>query len=125
MTVAEPRTGGVPSTEEIRSFWAETRAELDHVPLDAHLEQIESSDPLMAVWPAAPVPPVTYRVRMASFEGRHIRAWFSVPAGQPPAHGWPGIMEVPGYNGTHGLPIHLLQYGYATLSLFPRSQGDS
>ena len=34
-------------------------------------------------------------------------------------------MEVPGYGGTMPLPIHLVQYGYATLSLYPRSQGES
>ena len=34
-------------------------------------------------------------------------------------------MEVPGYGGTMPLPLHLVQYGYATLSLYPRSQGES
>jgi cephalosporin-C deacetylase len=34
-------------------------------------------------------------------------------------------MEVPGYGGTMPLPSHLSQFGYATLSLFPTSQGES
>src|SRR5262249_59883798 len=34
-------------------------------------------------------------------------------------------MEVPGYGGILPLPLHLVQYGYATLSLYPRSQGES
>jgi cephalosporin-C deacetylase len=64
-------------------------------------------------------------VIMSSFEGRRIRAWYTVPSGQPPARGWPAIMEVPGYGGILPLPLHLVQYGYATLSLYPRSQGES
>ena len=66
-----------------------------------------------------------YRVIMSSFEGRRIRAWYTIPSGQPPARGWPAIMEVPGYGGILTLPLHLVQYGYATLSLYPRSQGES
>jgi cephalosporin-C deacetylase len=62
---------------------------------------------------------------MSSFEGRRIRAWYTVPSGHPPARGWPAIMEVPGYGGILTLPLHLVQYGYATLSLYPRSQGES
>ena len=38
-----------------------------------------------------------YRVIMSSFEGQRIRAWYTVPTGQPPTRGWPAIMEVPGY----------------------------
>jgi cephalosporin-C deacetylase-like acetyl esterase len=66
-----------------------------------------------------------HRVIMSSFEGQRIRAWYTVPTGQPPTQGWPAIMEVPGYGGIMPLPVHLVQYGYATLSLYPRSQGES
>ena len=65
-----------------------------------------------------------YRVTMTSFEGTRIRAWFTVPSGKPPAGGWPAIMEVPGYSGILTLPSYLTQFGYATLSLFPRGQGQ-
>jgi len=62
---------------------------------------------------------------MSSFQGQKIRAWYTVPSGNPPPRGWPAVMEVPGYGGTIPLLSHLSQFGYATLSLFPRSQGES
>ena len=62
---------------------------------------------------------------MNSFEGTRIRAWYTIPTGEPPAGGWPAVMEVPGYGGIMPLPLHLVQYGYATLSLHPRGQGES
>jgi len=109
--------------DEIRAFWAKTRPELDSVPIDASLEPVETSDPF-AMEGAIKTRSVS-RVIMSSFEGRRIRAWYTLPSGQPPAHGWPAIMEVPGYGGTLPIPYHLVQYGYATLSLFPRGQGES
>ncbi len=110
-------------TEEIRKFWEQTRASLDEVELDASVEPVEQSD-VFTIEGRIKTRTI-HRVRMSSFEGRAIRAWYTVPSGQPPSHGWPTIMEVPGYGGTMPLPIHLVQYGYATLSLYPRSQGES
>lgn len=121
MTTAE--APGQATAEQIREFWAQTRAALDGVPLDAKLEPAETQDPLLLegaikTWSAQ-------RVTMSSFEGRRIRAWYTLPAGQPPAHGWPAILEVPGYGGVLALPLSYVQYGYAVLTLFPRGQGES
>src|SRR3989442_12177557 len=70
-------------------------------------------------------PRTVSRVVLSSFEDRRIRAWYTLPSGHPPARGWPAILEVPGYGGILPLPIHLVQYGYATLTLYPRGQGES
>jgi cephalosporin-C deacetylase len=122
VTVAEPRVA--PTAEEIRAFWSDTRAALASTPLDATVEPLESGDhPLLAE--ASRPSRIVSRVTLSSFEGRRIRAWLSLPAGEPPVHGWPAVMEVPGYGGSLALPLHLLNYGYATLSLFPRGQGES
>jgi cephalosporin-C deacetylase len=109
--------------EKIGKFWEQTRARLGEVDMDARVEAVEQSD---AFTMEGRIKTRTiYRVIMSSFEGRRIRAWYAVPSGQPPARGWPAVMEVPGYGGIMPLPVHLLQYGYATLSLYPRSQGES
>ncbi len=110
-------------TEEIRKFWEQTRASLDEVELDASVEPVEQSD-VFTIEGHIKTRTI-HQVRMSSFEGQVIRAWYTLPSGQPPRHGGPAIMEVPGYGGTMPLPIHLVQYGYATLSLYPRSQGES
>jgi cephalosporin-C deacetylase len=109
--------------EEIRKFWEQTRAALAEVKMDARVEPVEESD--VFTMEGRIRTRTIYRVIMSSFEGRRIRAWYTVPTGQPPARGWPAIMEVPGYGGIMPLPTHLVQYGYATLSLYPRSQGES
>ncbi len=110
-------------TEKIRNFWEMTRAELDEVEIDATVEPVEEAD--VFTMEGRVKTRTIYRVIMSSFEGRRIRAWYTLPIGEPPSRGWPAIMEVPGYGGTMPLPVHLSQYGYATLSLFPRSQGES
>ena len=35
------------------------------------------------------------------------------------------VLAVPGYSGRKPIPVHLVQQGYAVLTLFPRSQGES
>src|SRR5712691_5337634 len=77
--------------EEIRKFWAQTHAALSKVDMDAKVEPVESSDPL--VIEGGIKTRTAYRVIMSSFEGRRIRAWYTVPSGHPPARGWPAILE--------------------------------
>jgi cephalosporin-C deacetylase len=109
--------------EEIRKFWAQTQAALAKVDMDAKVEPVESNDPL--VLEGGIKTRAIYRVILSSFEDRRIRAWYTLPSGHPPTRGWPAILEVPGYGGILPLPIHLVQYGYATLTLYPRGQGES
>ena len=83
--------------EDIRKFWEQTRAALAEVKMDATVEPVEQSD--VFTMEGRIKTRTIYRVIMSSFEGRRIRAWYTVPSGQPPARGWPAIMEVPGYGG--------------------------
>ena len=107
---------------DIRRFWEQTRKELDQVPVEASLEVVEPDGLLME---GRPKHLILHRVVMSSFEGRRIRAWLTLPTGQPPARGWPAVMVLPGYSGITSLPVHLVRYGHATLTLYPRGQGES
>ena len=109
--------------EEISRFWESTRAALAEVEMDARVEPVERSDVFTSE--GAIKTRAIHRVVMSSLGGTRIRAWYIVPTGVPPKRGWPGIMVVPGYGGTMPLPLHLVQYGYATLSRYPRGQGES
>ncbi len=67
-----------------------------------------------------------WRVTLTSFEGVRIRGWYMTPAGEPPVHGWPALLTVPGYSETmNSLGQTLVRFGYAVLALFPRGQGES
>ena len=110
------------TSESMKRFWEQTRSELAEVPLDVSVEPVEP-DGLLFEYQVKSV--INYRVIMSSFGGKRIRAWFTVPAGEPPPGGWPAVMVVPGYGGVLALPLHLVQYGYATLALYPRGQGES
>ena len=109
--------------ENIQKFWEQTRASLADVKMEATVDPVEQSD--VFTTEGGVKTRTVFRVIMSGFEGRRIRAWYTIPTGQPPSRGWPAIMEVPGYGGIIPLPVHLVQYGYATLSLYPRSQGES
>ena len=110
-------------TQKIADFWEKTRAELDEVDMNASVEAVEDVD--VFTMESRIKTRTIYQVMMSSFEGRRIRTWYTVPVGIPPTRGWPAIMEVPGYRGIIPLASHLSQFGYATLSLYPRSQGES
>jgi len=67
----------------------------------------------------------TYQVAMDSFQGRRIRAWYSVPNDPPPNGQFPAVLAVPGYGGTKPIPTHLVLNGFIVLTLYPRGQGES
>ena len=110
------------SSEDVKRFWEQTRSELAKVPLNVSVEPVVP-DGLLFEYQVKSV--INYRVVMSSFEGKRIRAWLTLPAGEPPTGGWPAVMVVPGYGEVLALPLHLVKYGYATLALYPRSQGES
>ena len=105
----------MPSAEIFR-FWAKTRAMLAEVPVDATTEPVEG-------WADRTL--TAYRVIMNSFENIKIRAWYFLPNGTPPTGGWPAILELPSYTSRIVLPGYYARFGYATLNLFPRGQGES
>ena len=110
-------------TREIASFWEETRNTLVQVRMDAVMEPVDQTD-VFSMEGDMKTRRI-YSVAMTSLEGTRIRAWYAVPTGEPPGRGWPAILVVPGYDSVMPLPLHLVQFGYATLSLYPRGQGES
>lgn len=60
-----------------------------------------------------------------SFQGRRIRAWYSVPKDKRPGSRLPAVLAVPGYGGDKPIPTHVVAGGFAVLTLFPRGQGES
>jgi cephalosporin-C deacetylase len=103
-------------TEEIIKFWDKAKEELAKVPIDANIEpQKITSD----------VTVTNHLVVMRSFGNVKIRAWYTVPSSPPPKGGWPAVMVVPAFVGVVINPGYLAQLGYATLTLYPRGQGES
>lgn len=100
---------------DIAAFWDRTLTELAAVPLDARLE---------------PAPQLsgreytTSRLVLTSWQGVRLRGWYSVPNGRSRRRR-PAVLAVPGYSGAKPIPVHLVQLGYAVLTLFPRAQGES
>ena len=100
---------------DLREFWEGTRADLDKIPMQPEL---------------SPAPEQSARefdtqcVTLTSFGGIKLRGWYSVPKDNPRGK-CPAILAVPGYSGSKQIPTHLVAQGYAVLTLFPRSQGES
>jgi cephalosporin-C deacetylase len=68
---------------------------------------------------------VTSLVQLDSFEGKRLRAWYSVPKDLLPGGKVPAVLAVPGYRGDKPIPTHLAVSGFAVLTLYPRGQGES
>ncbi len=103
------------SPDDIRTFWEGTRAELDKISMEAHFSPAPEQSGREFV---------TQCVTLTSFGGIRIQAWYSTPKDNPRGK-FPAILAVPGYSGTKQIPTHLIVQGYAVLTLFPRSQGES
>jgi cephalosporin-C deacetylase-like acetyl esterase len=102
--------------EELTGFWDSTIEELARTPINPYIEDApEQSDREY----------VTYRVALDSFQGRRLRAWYSVPKDLPPVGKLPAVLAVPGYGGDKQIPAHLVINGFAVLTLYPRGQGES
>ncbi len=101
---------------DLQSFWNATRSELDQVPLNAVLEEAPGLGGREYD---------TYAVRLDSFQGIGLRAWYSVPKDPPRSGRFPAVLAVPGYGGEKPIPTHLALSGFAVLTLFPRGQGES
>ena len=102
-------------SNEIQAFWKRTRAALDSIPMESQLSDAPEHSGREFV---------TQRLILTSFEGIQIRGWYSVPKDAPRGK-LAAILTVPGYSGVKQIPTHLAVHGYAVLTLFPRSQGES
>ncbi|MGD9495450.1 MAG: hypothetical protein AB7Y46_03965 [Armatimonadota bacterium] len=75
------------TAEELWQFWADARRELEHTPIDADVEPVESSlDPLVSV----------QRVTLASLGGAPSRAYWLVPYLGGAAGPLPAVLCTPG-----------------------------
>ena len=107
--------------DAINQFWKETLAELGNTPMDA---EVAEADPGGMMHEAVKTFQ-NHSVRITSFEGKRLRAWYTVPIGAPPRGGWPALVTAPGYFGIQSLSMHYVRHGYAVLALYPRGQGES
>lgn len=106
--------------EQIKRFWTVTRAALEQVPMNPVAEELTPIDAMLLDTHVRTR--TIHELTLTSFENVRIRGWYVVPAGEPPAGGWPAIMELPPYKEQMPLPLHLATHGFVTLSLFPRGQ---
>ncbi|MCH8108189.1 MAG: acetylxylan esterase [Chloroflexi bacterium] len=102
--------------EELFVFWNGTKEELALTDLNVALQE----EPDLSGREF-----LTYRLTMDSYQGRRIRAWYSVPKDPPPGRKLPAILAVPGYGGQKSIPTQLVLDGFAVLTLYPRGQGES
>lgn len=102
--------------EEFDLFWKGSKEELGLTDLNTDLQE----EPELSGREF-----VTHRLAMDSYQGRRIRAWYSVPKDSPPGRKLPAVLAVPGYGGQKAIPTHLVLDGFAVLTLYPRGQGES
>ena len=103
-------------TEGMMQFWANAQEQLAQVAINASIEPEKSTSDVTVT---------NHLIVMCSFEGVKIRAWYTIPSSLPPKEGWPTIMVLPSFAGAVVNPGYLAQLGYATLTLYPRGQGES
>ena len=103
------------SPNDIQEFWEGTRAVLDKIPIEPELSPAPEQSAREFD---------TYNVTLTSFGGIKLRGWYSVPKDNPRGK-CSAILAVPGYSGSKQIPTHIVLQGYAVLTLFPRSQGES
>ncbi len=101
---------------DLASFWERTTKELGRTDMNPKLEEVPALSGREFV---------TYGVSMDSFQGRRIRAWYSVPKDPRAGGRLPAVLAVPGYGGGKPIPTHVVTAGFAVLTLFPRGQGES
>lgn len=104
------------TAEELVLFWKGTKEELALTGLNTSMQE----EPDLSGREF-----VTYGLAMDSYQGRRIRAWYSVPKDPPPGRRLPAVLAVPGYGGQKSIPTNLVLDGFAVLTLYPRGQGES
>jgi cephalosporin-C deacetylase len=99
--------------DDFDKFWADTRAELERLPLSLELARSAlRSTPQVD----------TYEVTYASLTGAHVFAWLCVPTKAGPH---PGLAIYPGYSGSPGVPRAWAKLGYVALQVSPRGHPKS
>ncbi|MES2375977.1 MAG: acetylxylan esterase [Bacteroidota bacterium] len=104
-------------TSHIAAFWAQTKADLATVPMDAVVEPTKEA-----------LPYHTYKVTLRGLNGVKFNVMMAIPVqGEAPAKPWPVIVTTCGYGVTAGQGVMLgeCQRGYIIMQVFPRGQGMS
>jgi cephalosporin-C deacetylase-like acetyl esterase len=101
---------------DLQSFWQQTRAVLQQTPLQAILSEAPEHSGREYQ---------TFGVTLDSFEGKHLRAWYTIPRDTIPRRTFPAVLAVPGYGGDKAIPTHLAISGFAVLTWYSRGQGES
>ncbi len=97
--------------DDFDSFWDETLASLDQIPLNAAIEHI----------PLRSTPEVdVYAVHYDSWGGVRIAGWYCVPTNSDSE--LPALLHVPGYIGEPPIPKATAKQGYASFSVAPRGK---
>jgi cephalosporin-C deacetylase len=104
----------MPTTDELRAFWDAAKSELAAAPLEASVTPTELSPDGRANYSW---------VEMTSLAGIRIGGWYATPDHAPPGR-LPGLLCAPGYGGDAPPDFQWPHEGYATLTLFPRGQGE-
>jgi cephalosporin-C deacetylase len=104
------------SPADLQAFWQRTREALQQTPLQAKLTEAPEQSGREYV---------TSLVQMDSFEGKRLRAWYTVPKHPVPGGRFPAVLAVPGYGGDKPIPTLLAMSGFVVLTLYPRGQGES
>ena len=104
------------SPADLHAFWRRTSESLQQTPVRATLTEaaVQSGREY-----------VTSLVQLDSFEGKRLRAWYTVPKDPVPGGGSPAVLAVPGDGGDKAIPTHLAVSGFAVLTLYPRGEGES
>ncbi len=88
------------SPADLDAFWQRTREVLQQTPIKATLTIAPKQSEREYV---------TYLVTLDSFEGKRLRAWYSVPKDPAPGGKCPAVLAVPGYGGDKVIPTHLVR----------------
>lgn len=103
----------VTKPEDFDAFWAQVQAELDAIPLDAHLRPVpERSTPEVEV----------FEVHYDSLQGVRIAGWYCRPAADHLPGPYPGLAVLPGYVSEPTLPKSWARQGYAAIGVAPRGK---
>lgn len=101
---------------DLQDFWQRTQAALQQTPIHATLSDAPEHSGREYQ---------TFGVQLDSFEGKRLRAWYTIPRDTIPGRAFPAVLAVPGYGGDKPIPTHLALSGFAVLTLYPRGQGES
>jgi len=104
---------------DFREFWVSS--------LDTARKAARGGQPILQKVDTGLSAVTVHDVTFPGFAADPIKAWLVQPTGEPPAGGWPVIVQLIAYGGGRGLPHEHLKWpaaGYAILVVDARGQGS-